>query len=159
MADPSTGVIETDLRDARWAAALENAPNLAQACADQLGKIADRPLGDATVVLADDGLLRDLNHRFRRKNSPTNVLAFPDGDAASGRRYAGDVVLSYDRCAEEARAAGRSFADHAAHLMVHGLAHLMGFDHVEDADAVVMERLEAKVLARLGVPDPYDDGH
>ena len=106
-----------------------------------------------TILLADNARLKTLNHDFRGKNKPTNVLSFPAKDAA----YAGDVALAYGVTKKEALAARKTFADHARHLVVHGVLHMAGYDHLTDRDAKVMESLETKILARLGVANPYRD--
>jgi probable rRNA maturation factor len=104
-----------------------------------------------TVLLAGDARLKTLNHDFRGKKKPTNVLSFP-ADAAD---YAGDIALAYGVTRAEAMAAKKSFADHARHLVVHGVLHLAGYDHMTERDAGEMEPLETEILAKLGVPDPY----
>ena len=106
-----------------------------------------------TVLLAGDARLRALNHDFRGKNKSTNVLSFPA--APNGENYRGDIALGYGVTAKEARAAGKSLSDHAAHLVVHGVLHLAGYDHERPRDAKIMEPLEVKILARLGIADPY----
>ena len=106
--------------------------------------------GDLCIVLANDRLQRRLNHDFRGADKPTNVLSFsgaPEG--------LGDVVLALETVAREARAQGKSLADHVAHLVVHGVLHLMGYDHETGREAVRMERLETRILDRLGIADPY----
>jgi probable rRNA maturation factor len=119
------------------------------------------------VVLADDALVRSLNREYRGNDAPTNVLSFafqhsakfaPSFDIGRGAaepRHLGDVVLAAETVGREARAQGTPPAHHLQHLVVHGLLHLLGFDHDTDARAEVMERLEAQILATLGVPDPY----
>ena len=107
-----------------------------------------------TVLLSDDGTLKALNRDFRGKNKPTNVLSFPA--AANRHGYRGDVALALGVTRREARAAGKSLADHATHLVVHGVLHLAGYDHVRAKDAVAMEKLEVEILSRLGVADPYE---
>jgi|SRR5471030_1074953 len=106
--------------------------------------------GGFTILLADDKRLRALNRDFRGKDKPTNVLSFPADGA-----YRGDIAMAYGVTSKEAKAAGKSFADHAAHLAVHGVLHLAGYDHERPKDARVMEPLEVKILARLGIADPY----
>ena len=106
--------------------------------------------GAFTILLADDKKLRALNRDFRGKNKPTNVLSFPGGDG-----YAGDVAIAYGVTKKEAKAATKVFADHATHLVVHGVLHLAGYDHERPKDAKVMEPLEVKILGRLGIADPY----
>jgi probable rRNA maturation factor len=110
------------------------------------------------IVLADDGVVRALNRDFRGKDRPTNVLSFPAGepDAPDGMaRLLGDIVLSYDTCAREADEQGKSLQAHLSHLTVHGVFHLLGYDHMDDAEAEEMEALEARALAAIGVADPY----
>ncbi len=106
-----------------------------------------------TILLADDDRLRSLNHDFRGKDKPTNVLSFPA--APNDEEHAGDIALAWGVTRAEARAAGKRIADHAAHLVVHGILHLAGFDHEKARDAEKMEGLEVKILARLGIADPY----
>lgn len=107
--------------------------------------------GDFTVLLADDARLHELNRDFRGKDKPTNVLSFPSDEPG----YHGDIAIAHGVTAREAREAGKRFADHAAHLMVHGVLHLAGYDHERPKDAKVMEPLEVKILKRLGIADPY----
>jgi len=106
--------------------------------------------GGFTILLADDRKLRALNCDFRGKDKPTNVLSFPAGDG-----YAGDVAIAYGVTRREAKDAGKNFADHASHLVVHGVLHLAGYDHERPKDAKLMEPLEVKILKRLGIADPY----
>jgi probable rRNA maturation factor len=106
-----------------------------------------------TVLLTSDAKLKELNRDFRGKNKPTNVLSFPAAENADG--YRGDVALAYGVTLKEAEAAGKAFADHASHLVVHGVLHLAGYDHEKNRDAQVMEPLEVKILKRLGIADPY----
>jgi probable rRNA maturation factor len=112
---------------------------------------------EACVVLADDALLQSLNRTYRGKDAPTNVLSFPfEGAPGAVRpRQLGDVVLAVETIRNEAREQGVAPIHHLQHLVVHGLLHLLGFDHATEAQAEVMERLEAQILAALGVPDPY----
>jgi probable rRNA maturation factor len=106
--------------------------------------------GNFTILLADDRKLQALNRDFRGKDKATNVLSFPGLEG-----YAGDIAIAYGVTAEEARAAAKKLADHAAHLVVHGVLHLAGYDHERPKDARVMEPLEARILKRLGIADPY----
>jgi probable rRNA maturation factor len=107
--------------------------------------------GAFTILLAGDRKLRALNHDFRGKDKPTNVLSFPGADG-----YAGDIALAYGVTAKEAKAAAKTFADHATHLVVHGVLHLAGYDHERPKDAKVMEPLEVKILKLLGIHDQYE---
>ena len=107
-----------------------------------------------TVLLASDQRLKSLNRDFRGKNKATNVLSFPA--AANAQGYRGDVALALGVTRREAKAEGKAFADHAAHLVVHGVLHLAGYDHQRPRDAKVMERLEVAILERLGIANPYE---
>jgi probable rRNA maturation factor len=103
-------------------------------------------------LLADDEAVRSLNERHRGKDAPTNVLAFP----AAGRRCGeGDIALAFGVCDREAQAQGKPLGDHMAHLVVHGVLHLLGYDHAEPGEAERMEAIEREVLAALGIGDPY----
>ena len=125
---------------------------------------------EVSVVLADDGLVRRLNRDFRGQDKATNVLSFPtvdgpivDGAAARASGAAGgdlpavlgDVVVALQTVRREAAAQGKPLGHHLSHLVVHGVLHLVGYDHDSEGDAAIMEELETRVLAELGVPDPY----
>jgi probable rRNA maturation factor len=116
-------------------------------------KSAGSPHGTLTILLTDDTVLEELNRRFRGKPKTTNVLSFPSPDPA----YLGDIAIAYGIVAREARAQGKRIKTHAAHLVIHGVLHLRGYDHRRRPDASVMEALEARILARLGFPNPYSD--
>ena len=111
----------------------------------------------ANLFLTDDEEVQQLNAKFRGKDAPTNVLAFPIPEAFHEELGLGDVVLSYDRLAEEAEAQGKSLGDHATHLMLHGLLHLLGHDHGHEDEAAQMEEQERVLLAELGIADPYGE--
>lgn len=128
----------------------------AQAALDSAG---GPPGAEVGIVLADDARVAELNARFRGKQGPTNVLSFPIAGGApvpaGAPRLLGDVVLARETVAREARAQGKTAADHLGHLVVHGVLHLIGFDHQTESEAADMEARETAVLARLGIPDPY----
>jgi probable rRNA maturation factor len=107
--------------------------------------------GSLTILLADNAKLEALNTKFRGKPKPTNVLSFPAGSDA----YLGDVAIAYGVTAREAQEAGKSIHDHALHLAVHGVLHLLGYDHESAREARIMEPLEIAILAKLGIADPY----
>ncbi len=106
-----------------------------------------------TILLSNDARLKALNRDFRGKNKPTNVLSFPAADNAGN--YRGDIALALGVTQKEARESGKAFGDHASHLVVHGVLHLAGHDHEQDADAQRMEALEVKILKGMGISDPY----
>jgi probable rRNA maturation factor len=113
--------------------------------------------GELAIMLTDDSSIRVLNRGWRGKDEATNVLSFPmpaatDDDAIM---LLGDIVIAYETAAREAAAENKPFGHHLAHLAVHGFLHLVGYDHETDQEADVMENLEAAILARLDVPNPY----
>ena len=119
---------------------------------------AQQALGEAgglCVRLVDVAEGRQLNADYRGKDYATNVLSFPADVASEGERWLGDLVLCAPVIAHEAAEQGKSLPDHYAHLLVHGLLHLLGHDHQDDAEAEAMEALEVQLLAGLGVGNPY----
>ena len=136
-----------------WRRAFPGAPacvrRAARAALDA-GGMDSLPAGGDCIVLADDSLQRRLNREFRGRDKSTNVLSF---DGAPGAL--GDVVLALETIAAEAEAQGKTLAAHVAHLVVHGVLHLMGYDHERPGQARRMERLEIDILAGLGIADPY----
>ena len=136
---------------AAWRKALPDVR--ARAAAAALAALADQtlpPAAELSIVLADDGLLRRLNRRWRGRDAPTNVLSF-----ANGAPLLGDVVLAFETVSREAAEQAKPLADHLAHLVTHGVLHLRGYDHETAGEARRMEALERRVLAHIGVADPY----
>ena len=154
--------IHLSLDDARWQARGDVARLARRAARAALQRQA-RGLraAELSLVLASDARLRGLNRAWRGIDKPTNVLAFPAGDAVAADgpgappRQLGDVILAYETVAAEARAQGKTLAAHLSHLIVHGVLHLLGFDHGTAAEAVDMEAAEVAILAGLGLRDPY----
>ena len=124
----------------------------------RLGDDAFRTIA-ALPALSDDAEQRGLNRTYRGKDCSTNVLAFPQTAPAAADPgtplLLGDVVLAFETVRREAAAQGKPFADHLCHLVVHGVLHLLGFDHEAAAEAAAMEAREVTILAGLGVRDPY----
>lgn len=111
---------------------------------------------EISIVLADDAFVRELNRAWRNRDRSTNVLSFPAEDGEDhGPRLLGDVVLAYETIEREALASGTPMLDHVTHLVIHGTLHLLGFDHENEQEADEMEALEATLLARLDIADPY----
>jgi len=113
---------------------------------------------ELSIVFTDDAHVRALNSGWRGKDRPTNVLsfpAFPHGKRGALPPLLGDVVLAAETVAREAAAEGKPLAHHITHLIVHGILHLIGYDHETDAEAEEMEGLERRILAGLDIPDPY----
>jgi probable rRNA maturation factor len=115
--------------------------------------------GSLAVMLTDDAAIRALNAQWRGIDKPTNVLSFPAGDVPGhpGAVHLGDIAIAYETVAAESAAENKAFADHLAHLAIHGYLHLVGFDHETDDEAEQMENLEIRVLSSLGIADPYSD--
>lgn len=112
---------------------------------------------ELSIVFADDAAVRELNRDWRGKDSPTNVLTFPAVGAEEIERspLLGDIVLAHETLVREAEAEGKAFDHHLAHLVIHGVLHIYGFDHGGAAEAERMENLERAALARIGIADPY----
>lgn len=124
-----------------------------------LAAIPSLPSGnyEIAVVLTNNTDMRTLNRTWRGKDAPTNVLSFPTGETLNGTPFLGDVVLAYETTLEEARKDNLTLSDHVSHLVVHGVLHLLGFDHAADGEAERMEAIERKALATLGIADPYSE--
>lgn len=139
------------------AAAIAQSPHPELATTDAAVEIAVRLTSDAEV--------HQLNAQYRQKDKPTNVLSFPmierdlievlTQNSDDGEVLLGDIVLAYGVCLSEAAEKGISVEDHATHLIVHGVLHLLGYDHQGDSEAEAMESMERAALETLGIPDPY----
>jgi len=140
--------------DAEWLAERAALAALAATWPDDEGP------AELSVVLADDALVRQLNRDYRGKDKPTNVLSFAlteaeEPEAEDAPTLLGDVVLAWETVAREAAEQGKPVSDHLSHRVVHGVLHLLGYDHEVDEDAEEMEGLEIEVLKTLGIADPY----
>ncbi len=154
MATPPAPERAVAIRKAAWRAHVPGLSALARrlAAAAEAEAIADGapPLaGDTTLAFAGDRAVQALNLSFRGQNKPTNVLSFPS--PAGG----GDVILALETVLAEAEGQGKTVRDHTAHLIVHGILHLMGYDHMARGEARRMEKPERSVLGRFGIGDPY----
>lgn len=148
-------LIDVIVEDGAWDSSAEATVRraLTEAAVATGSDFKDRMLA---VLLTDDASIRRLNAQWRHIDKPTNVLSFPPGSHQPGPVTSlGDIAIAYETTAREATEEGKPFADHLAHLAVHGFLHLLGYDHGTDAAADQMEGLERAILARLGVPDPY----
>jgi probable rRNA maturation factor len=165
------GLVETVIEDVRWQGfGLE-------ALAERAGRAALAGLGlpvegfAISLMGCNDARIAVLNADFRGKSLPTNVLSWPseergaefvgeapelpESGSAEDPTPLGDIAIAWETCAREAAEQGKPMADHVTHLLVHGTLHLLGYDHVQDEDAALMEGLEVRILASLGVSDPY----
>lgn len=166
-----TMLTETVFEDDRWQAfGLEDlAERAARAALAHLGLAPEDHL--ISVLACDDARIAALNTEFRGKPAPTNVLSWPSEERAAEEPGAGparpepdptgeplelgDIAIAYETCMAEAAAQGKDAAAHVTHLIVHAVLHLLGYDHIHDADARLMEAHEVRILAAMGLPDPY----
>ena len=161
--------IAVNIEDARWAT-LDFEALAERACVATLTHLQIDPvLFEISLLACDDARIADLNAEFRAKPVPTNVLSWPALDRATPGKHPenpkpdpqgmpeelGDIAISYDTCAREADLTDKPISDHVTHLLIHGVLHLLGYDHIFDQDAAIMEVLEGEVLGKLGISDPY----
>lgn len=162
--------LDITIEDSRWQeAGLEALAE--QAVSAVLAHFALDPEDcEISLLACDDPRIADLNAEFREKAKPTNVLSWPAEDLAAeedggtpalpeadftGEYPLGDIAVSYDTCAREAAEAGKPLGDHTRHLIVHGMLHLFGYDHIRDRDAALMEGIEVLLLGKMGIANPY----
>lgn len=167
MTRPGALALDVSVADDGWRGAVQAPEQIVRRAAEAAyGAGAEhgaRP-AEAAVRLTGDAEVRSLNRDYRGKDRPANVLSFPALDADDRARLPddapmllGDVVVALETTLSEAEAEAKAPADHLSHLVVHGMLHLLGHDHELDAEARMMERLEVRVLAGLGIGDPYAD--
>ena len=162
--------IELRVRHAAWRSAVPELVRLTRRAAASAVAVAP-PMpaersAELAVLFVDDARMKALNQRYRGQDKPTNVLAFAAQESAPSASPArvpepstlllGDVVLAYETTVREAKAAGKPVAAHVGHLVVHGVLHLLGYDHHRAREARAMEALEVRALEAIGLPDPYE---
>ena len=158
-----TIAIEVTIPCPLWRRDCAEAPALAKAAARLALVSCGAPSASVVdITLTDDAAQQALNRTWRGKDTPTNVLAFPVADGPAPHPdgaplLLGDVILAYETVRREATEQEKPLADHLRHLVIHGVLHLLGYDHVDAADAATMEAREIELLAELGVPNPYRD--
>lgn len=147
-----------------WQALAENAANEALVASPQAALAKTDATVEISVRFTSDDEVQTLNRQYRQQDKPTNVLSFPMvqpdlietlADTDDGEILLGDIVLAYETCAREAEERGVTLDAYAAHLIVHGMLHLLGHDHMTDADADAMEAIERGAMAALALHDPY----
>jgi probable rRNA maturation factor len=112
--------------------------------------------GEVAITFCDDAAIRALNAQWRQRDAATNVLSFPTPGRLEEKLLLGDIVIAHETVAREALEQGKEFEDHTAHMIVHGFLHLIGYDHETPEEADVMEALERRISAALGLSDPYE---
>lgn len=165
--------LEISLEETRWGEGdfEPMAERAIKAALDHFGLKMDEC--EISLLACDDARIADLNAEFREKPTPTNVLSWPAEDLSpaapggtplppepdfTGEICLGDIAIAFETCQREADAADKSLADHLTHLLVHGVLHLLGYDHIRDPDATVMEAIEVEILGKLGIDNPYTEG-
>jgi probable rRNA maturation factor len=162
--------VEVNVEEPRWGDPAPVAASAVDATLRHLGH--DPEAFEVSVLACDDARIRALNAQFRGRDRPTNVLSWPAEDLRSGAEGAlpvplapgdagdptelGDIALAFETCAREAAEQGKPLVDHAAHLVVHSVLHLLGYDHLRPGDAHLMEETEIAILADMGIANPYE---
>jgi probable rRNA maturation factor len=141
--------IDISIRSPKWPA-LED--TIEKVATETLRLAKQKTAAELSIVLADDVFVQNLNHHYRGKDKPTNVLSFPAEDPV----LLGDVVLAYETVKKESTQNRRNFEHHVMHLIIHGILHLLGYGHESDKQADEMESLEIRILRTFGVKNPYD---
>ena len=160
---PNPHNIDIRIEDSKWQNSLLNCEEVCERAVNAVLK-NERLLGlpiELTIILGNDALIQDLNKSFGNKDAPTNVLAFPTNNLHVSPilpNHIGDVFLAFETCKRELleNESLTNFSDHIYHLIVHGVLHLLGHEHEEFVDAKQMESSEKKILANLGVKNPYE---
>ncbi len=163
-------IIDLNPEDPRWTqlALADHADKAFRTTLSHLNIDAD--LCEVSLLACDDTRIAALNADFRDKSTATNVLSWPAHDWAAetagsqparpqpdftGDIALGDIAIAYDTCQRESDASGKEMTDHVTHLLVHGLLHLLGYDHIRDPDATLMMKKEVEILGKLGIGNPY----
>lgn len=157
--------VDLIIEDPRWEALGLDAlaERACGAALDHLGVAG----AEISLLACDDARIAGLNAEFREKPAPTNVLSWPSEERGAEEPGGdplppedlelGDIAIAWETCAREAGESGKEMPTHVCHLLVHGTLHLLGYDHIDDKDAALMEGLEVEILGKLGIADPYGD--
>ena len=148
--------LSIEVEDEAWTAL----PDLEEMARRAAREVLQDGSGDVTLVFTDDATVAELNGQYCGKPRPTNVLSFPYTDdlvlPPGEPRPLGDIILAFGTIEREAQEQGKTLAAHAGHLVIHGLLHLLGHDHLDEAQAASMEALEIAHLKNLGIGNPYE---
>lgn len=164
----SAPIIDVSVSEPEWNASFLDVESISNVAVDHTLRLAVLPEEVAgrqiemSVVLANDDLIQILNREYRNMDKPTNVLSFANLDADDpipeyGPVHVGDIILSYQTIDREAKEQGKFFKDHFTHMLVHGTLHLLGYDHIDEHDATIMETLEIRILEKMNIQNPYMD--
>lgn len=171
MDSDELGMVVLTVATAEWRAAIDNLEErslrILRATLEHSTSLSWLQHGEVSLLLSEDDEIRDLNNRYRERNQPTNVLSFSNLDLKEGKILSppppgpvllGDIAMSFQRLSTEADEQKKPLLDHFAHLLIHGTLHLLGYDHQNDKQALVMEGMEGTVLQSLGMAAPYEAG-
>lgn len=153
-----TLAIELSIECPSWETVPAIAAIVERAAEAAFAAVPDVPArAEVSIALVDDDAICDLNRDYRGKDKPTNVLSFPAPPLSvpGAPVLLGDIAVAYETTAAEAATEAKSIADHLSHLVIHGVLHLVGYDHIDPEDAELMEATERDILAALGIADPY----
>ncbi|MBT4931972.1 MAG: rRNA maturation RNase YbeY [Rhodospirillaceae bacterium] len=152
--------IDVSISEPEWTTALGNVEELCRVAVKACPH-PDAGPGEVSILLSDDEQVRQLNRDYRHQDKATNVLSFANSEDTESLEFAprllGDIVIAYGVTSVEAENEGKTLADHLTHLVIHGMLHLLGYDHQDDAEAGDMEALEVSTLAGLGIGNPYSE--
>ena len=152
-------LIDVEIEDDGWLDVLPDAVTVIETGVTAALKAADfKDQADVVILLCDDAEMRRLNAEYRNKDKATNVLSFPAPRSMRVKgvlEHLGDMALGLETCVREAKDQRKTVKNHVLHLSIHGALHLLGYDHLDDAEAETMENLEREILKSLGVADPY----
>jgi len=156
--------VELNIADQKWVL-LDEFDELARRSINMTLECFDTefPSSETHILATNDTQMARLNGQYRNTNVTTNVLSWPVNQSTypdhpegnTSWKFLGDIAVAFDFCQNEAKLKGVRFDHHITHLLVHGCLHLLGFDHIDDADARQMEQLEIKILTKLGINNPY----
>jgi probable rRNA maturation factor len=160
--------IDITISEPEWNASFLDVEKIARTAIANTLKVAKLPKEvdgrniEISIVLANDDLIQVLNREYREIDKPTNVLTFASIDADApvpidGPFPLGDVILAYQTISRESKEQGKFFKDHYTHILVHGVLHLLGYDHENDDEATIMETLEIRILEKMNIQNPYMD--
>lgn len=152
FADPLS--CEVIVQSETWSKSIEDPHEFCNRVINHALKSFEGPFGDIDVLLCDNQKMQELNNIWRKINKPTNVLSF---NQIGNTSVLGSLALGFEICEFEAKSQNKEFKDHVSHLLVHGVLHLLGYDHVSESEAVEMESLEAEILAQIQISNPYQE--
>jgi len=176
MPPPSGLILEVSINCDSWISALPDYEKYCNLCVEQITQhilearsLCNLPHVELSIVLCDDALIRELNHDYRSKDKPTNVLSFQGLDDQEIDLYLrnsqvvpdhplslGEIFIAYETMRSEADKSVVKLSEHFQHIVIHGVLHVLGYDHIDDEEAKIMEAIETRLLKKLGIDDPYN---